>query len=799
MLVPIKWLKEYVNVDIDTKELADKLTMSGSHVDSIEKMDKGIEKVVVGKIEKIEEHPNADKLVITTINVGEEENLQIVTGADNINEGDYVPVALVGAKLPGNFKIKKSKLRKVDSYGMLCSANELGINENVIPKEQKDGIFILDKQYQLGEDIKETLGLDGEVIDFEITPNRPDCLSIVGMARETAATFNKELKYPSISIKNEEDDISKYLNDIQIKDTDLCNRYYGKVIKDVTVKASPMWLQRKLMEAGVRPINNIVDITNYVMLELGQPLHAFDLDKVQGKKVVVRRAKKDEKIITLDDTERELDESMLVIADEKQPIAVAGVMGGLDSEVTESTKTILIESANFNGKSVRLTSRSLGLRTDASSRYEKDLDPNLSQEVCDRVCQLIAETGAGTVVKGAIDRYKVKSDKRKISVNPQRVNRLLGVKIETGEMVNILNTLNLDASYLDGEIVANIPSFRQDLNLEADLIEEIGRIYGFDKIKPTNLVGTLTKGEKTYLRSIEDKTKDILTSLGLNEITTYSFISPKSYDKINLPEYSTKRNYVELKNPLGEDYSVMRTTLIPNMMEVLTKNYNHGVDRAWAYEIGNIFIPKSAPVVSVPYEVRNLCIGMYGDVDFFDIKGTVDKLFDRLGITGYEYFREENHNTFHPGRTANIIKNNTLIGIIGEIHPDVLENYGMKERVYVLELDFNTITALTSLKRKYKELPKYPAITRDIALVLDKETLVKDIEKIIWENGKDIVEEVNLFDVYEGSQIPEGKKSIAYSIKYRSHSKTLTDGEVSKVHENVLGLLRDKLGAELRK
>jgi len=797
MLVPVKWLKEYVDIDIDTKELADKLTMSGSHVDSIESVDKGVENVVVGKILEINQHPDADRLVVTKIDVGTEV-IQIVTGANNIKVGDYIPVALVGAKLPGGIKIKKGKLRGVDSNGMLCSASELGISDNVVPKENKDGIFILDKEYPLGQDIKEVLGLYGEVIDFEITPNRPDCLSIIGMARETAATLGKTMRYPVIKINNQVDNINQYVKEVKVEAKDLCNRYYTKVVKDIKIGQSPMWMQRRLMEAGVRPINNIVDITNYVMLEIGQPIHAFDLDKVSGKKIIVRRALDGEKIKTLDGVERTLDSSMLVIADDSRPIAVAGVMGGEDSEVTKDTKTILIESANFNGRSVRLTSRKIGLRTEASSKYEKDLDPNLSDIACNRVCQLIEEINAGTVVDGYIDIYDGKSEEKILKLSPEKANRLLGTNIEADEMVRMLNALELKAKLEDNIITVLVPSFRRDLTLEADLIEEVARIYGLDKITPQPLVGTLIKAEKSVIRQIEDKAKNILTGIGLNEITTYSFISPKQYDKLNIPEDSLKRICVEIRNPLGEDFSVMRTTLIGNMLEVLTRNYKYGVEKAWAYEIGNVFIPRELPIKELPYEKRTLSIGMYGNSDFFTLKGIVETLLERLGIKGHEYIREENDPTFHPGRTANIILGNHVLGVIGEIHPDILENYGMKERVYIAELNFELLVLFSNLERKYTPLPKYPSVTRDIAIVVDEEIMAKDIEKIIRENGKNIVESIKLFDVYKGGHIEKGKKSVAYSITYRSHERTLTDEDVSKVHDKIVEKLKENLNAVLR-
>ncbi len=797
MLVPVNWLKDYVNIDIESKELADKLTMSGSHVDSLEKMDKGITKVVVGKINKIDKHPDADRLVVTTIDVGEEE-LQIVTGADNINEGDYVPIALVGARLPGGVKIKKSKLRGIKSYGMLCSAQELGISDNLVPKESKDGIFILDKEYELGKDIRELLMLDKEIIEFEITPNRPDCLSMIGMARETAATLNKDFNIPKIKINNEIDDISEYFNSVEVIDDDLCNRYYCKVVTNVKIQPSPLWMQMRLIQAGIRPINNIVDITNYVMTEFGQPLHAFDLEKIAGNKIVVRRANKNETMETLDGVSRNLDDSMLVIADDEKGVALAGVMGGADSEVTENTKTILVESANFDGRSVRLTSRAVGLRTEASSKFEKDLDPNLADLACNRVCQLIEQIGAGDVVKGYYDVYKNKAKKRIISLRIEKVKDLLGQEINKKQMIEILNRLELKAEENNDRIEVEIPTFRQDLKIEADLIEEVGRIYGFDKIPPKPLVGMLTKGDKSYTRIIEDISKEALSGMGLNEVMTYSFISPKAYDKVNLSNNSIKRRCVELINPLGEDYSVMRTTLIPNMMEVLSNNYKHGVDKAFAYEIGNIFTPKTLPINCLPYETKVACIGMYGKVDFYDVKGVIDKLCEVLGIKEYEYVPEENHSTFHPGRTANLVHGNRVIGTLGEIHPDVAHNYGMKERAYIAELDFEAICQLTNLEKKYNKLPKFPAVTRDIAVVLDDDIMVKEIEKIIISNGRDLVENVKFFDVYKGKQIPKGKKSVAYSITYRSYKKTLTDEEVNKVHDTIVNKLKEQLNASLR-
>ena len=796
MLLPVKWLGEYVNIDEDSKVLADNLTLSGSHVESIISLDKGIENVVVGKIIKLEKHKDADKLFITMVDIGEE-TIQIVTGATNLKEGDYVPVALVGAKLPNDIYIEKTNFRGVDSYGMLCSLKELGYEDNIIPKYQRDGIFVFDKEYPLGTTVDKVLGLYGEIIEFEITPNRPDCLSIVGMARETAATFNKKLKFPEIKVTNEVEDIKDYVESIEM-DKELCNRYYTRVIKDINIKESPLWLQIRLMEAGVRPISNIVDITNYVMLEFGQPLHAFDLDKLKGRKIIVRRAKDEEKIKTIDDIERKLSSSNLVIGDEEGPIAIAGVMGGMDTEVTEETTTVLLESANFNSKSVRLTAKGLNLRTEASSRFEKGIDPNLCEIAAERVCQLVEETGAGKVVKGKIDVYENIREEKTIKLRPEKVNNLLGTNLNTDEMIDYLERLELKTS-LDGDrIDVTVPTYRLDLNMEVDLIEEIGRLYGFHNIPIKPLVGVLTRGEKSYQRIVEDRARTVLQGMGINEVMTYSFISPKAYDKIKVEVNSQLRDYIKLINPLGEDYSVMRTTLMPNMLDLLSRNYNHGVTECFTYEIGNIFIPKELPIKELPMEKKMLSIGMYGDLDFYDIKEVVQILFERLGIKGYEYVPEKNNPTYHPNRTANINHKGKNIGIIGEIHVDVVENYDMETKVYMAHLDFDEITRESNLERKYKPLPKYPGITRDIAIVVDRDVLVGDLEKIMWKHSEGLIEKVELFDIYTGGQILEGKKSVAFSITYRSYERTLKDEEVNIIHQKIVEDLEKKFNAKLR-
>ncbi|MDR7870387.1 MAG: phenylalanine--tRNA ligase subunit beta [Tissierellaceae bacterium] len=796
MLLPVKWLKDYIKTDKTGRELADGLTLSGSHVESIYSLNKGAENVVVGKILTIENHPNADKLVICKIDIGEKV-INIVTGAPNVSEGIYVPVALVGAKLPGDVVINKSDFRGVESEGMLCSLKELGYNDNVISKYTKDGIFIFNEEQELGSDVVDILGLNDEVIEFEITPNRPDCLSIIGMAREASATFNIPIEEPKISINHEEDHISNYLESIEIE-SENCPRYYAKVIKDVKIQESPLWLQTKLMEAGMRPINNIVDITNFVMLEYGEPLHAFDVSTLEGNRIIVRQAKEGETLVTLDNVERKLSESDLVIADTKNPVAIAGVMGGLDSEITDKTTAVLFEGANFNPKSVRLTAKKFGLRSEASNRFEKGIDPNLGSLAVDRACQLVEQIGAGVVVNSSIDIYKDVKKERIVTLRPERANMLLGLNISEEAMLDYLNSLGLKSELKDGLIYATIPTYRLDLNIEADLIEEIGRLYGFHNIESKPLTGVLTRGLKPYNKVLEDKAKAILVGLGYNEVMTYSFISPKAYNKINLPEDSKLREYIRLINPLGEDYSVMRTTLIPTMMELLARNYKRSVESVYAFEIGNTFIPSSNSADNLPSEKKVLSIGFYGKDDFYYLKESIETLLNRLGIFGIEYIREENNPTFHPGRTAKMLLNGSDLGIFGETHMDVCENYEIDERVYIAQLDFEKIVELADFDKKYKTLPKYPSMSRDIALIVDEDVLFGDIKKIVLKHGGDLVDNVEIFDIYRGNQIPEGKKSIAFSILYRSHERTLTDNEVNQIQDLIISDLENNLGGELR-
>lgn len=796
MFVPVKWLKDYVNIDdVDIKTLEEKLIMSGSKTEGVHKVAAGASGIVTGKLLKVEKHPNADKLVICQVDVGTQV-YQIVTGADNVKEGDVVPVTLIGATLPDGRTIEMTYFRGVESNGMLVSLEELGFSDKVVPKAMVDGIWILDPDTPLGKDIFEVTDLDDYVVEFEITPNRPDCLSIIGMARETAATFGRTLKMPQPRIQKEVDSIEQYAK-ITVEDTDLCPRYYARVVKDVTIKPSPVWMQLRLMKAGMRPLNNIVDITNYVLLEYGQPIHAFDLDKLKGSQIVVRRAKPGETLVTLDDVERKLDENMLMIADAERSLCIAGVMGGEEPEVHEGTTRLLLEVANFNKTSIRETSRKLGLRTEASSRFEKGVDPELPTIAMNRLCQLIEELGAGTIVGGSIDCYPSPLEERRVHVHTPRVNQMLGTKFSTEEILKILNLLDLDMTQNDENISVKVPSWRADIEREIDIIEEIARLYGYDKI-PVTLPAGNQWGAKTNGQHLEDVSKEIIMSCGYSEITTYSFVSPGCFDKIAMPEYSFLRKTVNLLNPLGEEYSVMRTTLVPNMLEVLARNYKRSVPEAAFFEIGNLFFPKALPVTELPIEKPGVVLGQYGGKsDFFTLKGSVETLLERLGIQDVKYAAESNNPTYHPGRCATVIMGNHVLGTIGEIHPLVLEKYDIRERAYVADLDFNILIQAARLDRIYKPLPKFPAISRDIAVLVADSVTAAELLDCVEQNGGDILESAHIFDVYKGKQIPENMKSVALGMVFRASDRTLTDEEVGKNYNQVVKQL-EAMGATLR-
>ncbi len=810
MLVSLEWLKNYIDINVDTDELCDKMIMSGSNIETCENIGNNITNVVVGQIKKIEKHPNADKLQICQIDVGKDASLQIVTGAKNVAEGDYVPVAIDGATIAGNKKsrengedfvtINTGELRGVKSEGMLCSFSELGYDDKVTPLVSRDGIWILDVSADsIGSQVTDVFDLKDSIIDFEITPNRSDCLSMIGMAREVAATFDSKVEYPTVELKEEcGDDASNYI-DVQIK-SDKCKRYVAKIIKDVKIAPSPWWIQKRLIHAGMRPINNIVDITNYVMLEYGNPLHAFDIESVNGKKIIIDDAKGVESIVTLDASERKLDSQMLLINDAEKPIAIAGVMGGLNSEILDDTQVVVLESANFDADNVRRTSKQLALRTEASSRYEKGVDPNLCLVAADRVCQLIEETGAGKVVKGCVDVYPKIHLAPNTTIRTSRINQVLGTKLNDKDVTEILNKLEIEVRK-DGEsLIATPPTVRGDLLEEIDYVEEVARIYGYENIESTIPKGDCVS-EQSEITTIIDTCRDALTYVGLTEIQTYSFVSPKSLSNIS-DDASAEDRQIKILNPLGEENSVMRTTLVSNMIDTLSFNYSKSIDKVKIFELGKTFNKDKVDSEGLPNEVNSLCIGSYGqDETFFGLKGVIVELMSYLGVDDLEFVSNANSGAFHPGRCADVyacFKGESIkIGVLGEIHPDVSEKFDIETKCYVSELNLDVIQSVRDKKVLFKKLPKYPEITRDIALIIDEIAPVGDIIKLIKSASVDILikDNIQIFDIYKGENIEKGKKSVAIRLTYRHDERTLKDEEVVEAHQVILQKLENELNA----
>ena len=787
-----RWLHDYVNLDVTDKEFAAALTLSGSKVEGYETEGEELSNIVVARIESLEKHPDSDHLWICQVNVGAEENLQIVTGAQNLKEGDYVPAALDNSVVAGGKKIKKGKLRGVESAGMLCSLGELGLTVNDFPYAIEDGIFVLgeDCDLTLGTDIREATGFNDVVTEFEITSNRPDCLSVIGLARETAVTYGMDFVEPTPVVEPGEGDVNDLLK-VSIEAPELCYRYVGAVVKNVKIEPSPRWMRERLRASGVRPINNIVDITNFVMLEYGQPIHAFDLRYLEGNEVIVRNAKQGEKITTLDGVERELSEEMLVIADAKKPVAVAGVMGGEYSGIMDDTNTIVFESACFNGPSIRMTAKKLGMRTEASSRFDKQLDPKGCRTILDRALQLVQQLGAGEVVNGAVDCDCSDKSDFTLPFEPEWVNNFIGINVSADEQKKILERLGCKVE--NG--IITVPSFRGDLLHKADISEEIARFYGYDNIPDRQLAGVAT-AQYTPEQKFERLINTTMLACGLSELCTFSFISPKSYDKICLPADSAKRNCVVISNPLGEDTSVMRTTMLPSMLETLARNYNNRNAKAYLYELGKEYIWKGAD--ELPEEPQMLCLGMYGaECSFFTIKGIVEELLYKLGVEDYDVEAVTDNPSYHPGRTAVISKDGKVIGTLGEIHPQVLGNYGIGVKAYAAEISFNACFELSRLKRTYKQLPKFPALTRDLAFVCKKSEPVLMLEKTIAQAVGKNLESIELFDVYQGSQIPEGMKSVAFNLKLRAADRTMTDEEADSAMKKAVKAL-EKIGISLR-
>ena len=806
MNTSLSWIKAYVpELDVTAQEYTDAMTLSGTKVEGYEELDADLDKIVVGQIDKIEKHPDADKLIICQVNVGAE-TVQIVTGAPNVKEGDKIPVVLDGGRVAGGhepgqrvaggIKIKKGKLRGVESAGMMCSIEELGSNREMYPEAPEYGIYIFPEDTEVGADAVEVLGLHDVVFEYEITSNRVDCYSVVGIAREAAATFRKEFVPPVVTAVGNDEDVNDFIK-VTVEDPDLCPRYTARGVKNIKIGPSPKWMQRRLASVGIRPINNLVDITNYVMEEYGQPMHAYDLDTIAGGQIVVRRAKENETFVTLDGQERKLDESVLMICDGEKSVGIAGIMGGENSMITDDVHTMLFEAACFDGTNIRKSSKKVGLRTDASGKFEKGLDPNNAEAAMNRACQLIEEMGAGEVVGGMVDVYSKKKEPVRVPFDADEINGLLGTDISKEDMLSYFKKIDLEYDEATNEVIA--PTFRHDLFRMADLAEEVARFYGYDNIPTTLPRGEATTGKLSFKLRVEEIARDIAEFCGFSQGMTYSFESPKVFDKLLIPSDSPLRNTVEIMNPLGEDYSIMRTTSLNGMLTSLATNYNRRNKNVRLYELGNIYLPKSLPLTELPEERMQFTLGMYGDGDFFSMKGVIEEFFEKIGLHKKETYDPNAGKPYlHPGRQANIIYDGVVVGYLGEVHPDVADTYGIGTKAYVAVLDMPEITERATFDRKYTGIAKFPAVTRDISMVMPKEILVGQVEEVIEKKGGAYLESYALFDLYEGAQIKEGYKSVAYSIVFRAKDKTLEEAEISQAMEKILAGL-EELGIELRK
>ncbi len=805
MNTSLSWIKMFVpDLDVTAQEYTDAMTLSGTKVEGFEKLDADLENIVIGQIEKIERHPDADKLIICQVNVGNEV-IQIVTGAPNVKEGDKVPVVLPGGrvagghdgkKTPGGIKIKAGKLRGVESFGMMCSIEELGSTREMYPEAPEYGIYIFPEDAVVGESAIKALNLDDVIFEYEITSNRVDCYSVLGIAREAAATFGKKFVPPVVKKTGNEEKAEDYIK-VTVEDTDLCPRYCARVVKNVKIGPSPKWMQRCLAANGIRPINNLVDITNYVMEEYGQPMHAYDLDTIADHQIVVRRASHDEKFVTLDGQERTMDENVLMICDGEKAVGIAGIMGGENSMITDKVQTVLFEAACFDGPNIRLSSKRIGLRTDASGKFEKGLDPNNAQAAIDRACQLMEELGAGEVVGGMVDVYTKKKEPVRVAFEPEKINDLLGTDISKEQMLQYLEKVELAYDAETNEIVA--PTFRHDIFRTADIAEEVARFYGYDNIPTTLPSGEATTGKLPFKMRIEEVARDVAEYCGFSQGYCYSFESPKVYDKLLIPADDPQRQAIVISNPLGEDFSIMRTISLNGMLTSLATNYNRRNKNVRLYELGNIYLPKALPLTELPEERMMFTLGMYGDGDFFDMKGVIEEFFDQVGMhKKTEYNPKAGKPFLHPGRQARISYEGDEIGYLGEVHPVVADTYGIGARAYVAVLDILKVVEHATFDRKYEGIAKFPAVNRDISMVVPKSVLVGEIEHMIAQRGGKILEHYELFDIYEGSQIQEGYKSVAYSITFRSKEKTLEEAEVTSAMKKILNGL-ESMGIELRK
>ena len=805
MNTALSWIKAYVpDLECTDQEYMDAMTLSGTKVEGYSRLDKNLEKIVVGQIEKIEKHPDADKLIVCQVNIGTEV-VQIVTGAPNVKEGDKVPVVLDGGKVAGGHDggplpedgivIKAGKLRGVPSNGMMCSIEELGSDRNMYPEAPELGIYIFKEDVEVGSDAIEALGLRDTVFEYEVTSNRVDCYSVIGIAREAAATFRKPFYPPEVKVKGNSEKVEDYIS-VEVQDTDLCPRYCARVCKNIKIGPSPKWMQRRLAASGIRPINNLVDITNYVMEEYGQPMHAYDLDTIAGHKIIVRRAKDGDVFRTLDGQDRNLDSDVLMICDAEKEVGLAGIMGGENSMITDDVKTVLFEAATFNGANIRKSAKRIGLRTDASGKFEKGLDPYNAEAAINRACQLIEELGCGEVIGGIVDVHGTMKDKVVLPFEPEQYNKLLGTDVSKEEMLEIFKMIEVDFDPKTNELT--VPTFRQDLLRRCDIAEEVARFYGYDKIPTTLPTGEATTGKLPFKLRIEQKARDIAEYCGFSQGMCYSFESPKVFDKLLLDADDPARQAITISNPLGEDFSIMRTVSLNGMLTSLATNYNRRNKDVRLYELGNIYRPKALPLTELPEERMQFTLGMYGDCDFFVMKGVVEEFFDSIGVKGkITYDPNAGKNFLHPGRQANIIYDGKTLGYLGEVHPEVCDNYDMKTKAYVAVLDMPEVIPYATFDRKYEGIAKYPAVSRDISMVVPKEIMVGQIESVIAQRGGKILEDYQLFDIYEGDQIKDGYKSVAYSITFRAKDRTLEEADVAAAMKKILNGL-DSMGIELR-
>lgn len=804
MNTALSWIKSFVpGLDCTAQEYTDAMTLTGTKVEGFERLDEDLDKIVVGQVKKIDKHPDADKLVICQVDIGDRQ-IQIVTGAPNVYEGMKTPVCLDsgrvagghdGSRTPGGIKIKKGKLRGIESDGMMCSIEELGSSRDYYPDAPESGLYDMGQDAVVGSDAIEALGLHDVVFEYEITSNRVDCYSIIGIAREAAATFHKDFVLPDIKPTGNNENVNDMIS-VDVEDGDLCKRYCARMVKNIKLAPSPEWMQRRLAASGIRPINNIVDITNYVMEEYGQPMHAYDYDTITDHKIVVRRAKDKEVFCTLDGQDRTLDSSMLMICDGEKAIGLAGIMGGENSKITDDVKTMLFEAACFDGANIRISAKKAGLRTDASGKFEKGLDPYNAEAAINRACELIEELGAGEVVGGMVDVFPVKPEEKVLPFEPDKYNKLLGTDVSSDEMLKYFDKLEIE--YNESDNTLHIPSFRQDLLRTCDMAEEVARFYGYDKIPVTLPSGESTSGKLSFKLRVESVAREVAQFCGFSQSMNYSFESPKAFDKLLVPENSDLRQAIRILNPLGQDFSIMKTQALNGMLTSLATNYNRKNKNVRLYEIGNIYIPKALPLTELPDERTQFTLGMYGDGDFFTMKGVVEEFFEKAGLDGRITYDPEDKKSFlHPGRQADIIYDGVKVGYLGEVHPQVCENYNIGDRVYYADIDMPYIVEHACFDKKYEGIAKFPTSTRDISLVVDKQVLIGTMENAIIKKGGKLLESCELFDIYEGEQVGEGKKSVAFSLVFRAKDRTLSDTEISEIMDKILAELTG-LGAVLR-